>query len=103
MPNQTLLVQMLPFALMLGIFYFLVLRPMRKRQKAVQDFQSALKVGDRIIMTSGIHGQITKLSDKSVKVQIADRVVIEVARAAVGGLQGEEPLGPVGSDSNNSL
>lgn len=103
MPNQQLLVQMLPFALMLGIFYFLVLRPMRKRQKAVQDFQSALKVGDRIVMTSGIHGQITRLSDKTVKVQIADRVVIEVARAAVGGLQGEEPLVPVGSDSNNSL
>jgi len=94
---------MLPFAMMLGIFYFLVLRPMRKRQKAVQDFQSSLKVGDRVIMTSGIHGQITKLSDKTVKVQIADRVVIEVARAAVGGLQGEEPLVPVGSDSNNSL
>ena len=103
MPNQQLLVQMMPFALMLGIFYFLVLRPMRKRQKAVQDFQSALKVGDRIVMTSGIYGQITKLSDKSVKVQIAERVVIEVARAAVGGLQGEEPLVPVGSDSNNSL
>ncbi len=93
---------MLPFAAMLGIFYFLVLRPMRKRQKAVQDFQSALKVGDRVVMTSGIYGQLTKLSDKTVKVQIADRVVIEVARAAVGGLQGEEPLVPVGSDSNNS-
>src|SRR6476619_4507237 len=103
MPNQQLLVQMLPFALMLGIFYFLVLRPMNKKQKAVRDFQAALKVGDRVIMTSGIHGQITKLNDKTVKVQIADRVVIEVARAAVGGLQGEEPLVPVGSDSNNSL
>ena len=103
MPNQQLLVQMLPFALMLGIFYFLVLRPSQKRQKAVRDFQSALKVGDRVIMTSGIHGQITKLNDKTVKVQIADRVVVEVARAAVGGLQGEEPLVPiVGSDSNNS-
>ena len=102
MLNNTLLVQMLPFALMLGIFYFLVLRPMNQKQKAVRDFQAALKVGDRVIMTSGIHGQITKLNDKSVKVQIADRVVIEVARAAVGGLQGEEPLVPVGSDSNNS-
>lgn len=102
MPNQALLVQMLPFALMLGIFYFLVLRPMNQKQKAVRDFQSALKVGDRVIMTSGIHGQITKLNDKTVKVQIADRVVVEVARAAVGGLQGEEPLVAVGSDSNNS-
>ena len=102
MLNNTLLVQMLPFALMLGIFYFLVLRPMNQKQKAVRDFQASLKVGDRVIMTSGIHGQITKLNDKTVKVQIADRVVIEVARAAVGGLQGEEPLVPVGSDSNNS-
>ena len=101
MQNQTVLVQMLPFALMLGIFYFLVLRPMQKKQKAVKDFQSALKVGDRVVLTSGIYAQITKLSDKTVKVQIAERVIIEVARAAVGGLQGEEPLVPVGSDQNN--
>jgi len=100
--NTQLLVNLFPIAAMLGIFYFLVLRPMRQRQKAVQDFQSALKVGDRVVLTSGIHAQITKLSDKTVKVQIADRVIIEVARAAVGGLQGEEPLVPVGSDSNNS-
>ena len=103
MLSPTLLANMLPIVLIVGIFYFLVLRPMNTRQKAVREFQKALKVGDRIIMTSGIHGQITKVNDKTVKVQIADRVVIEVARAAVGGLQGEEPLVPVGSDSNNSL
>jgi len=103
MPNQQLLGSLLPIVLMLGIFYFLVLRPMSKRQKAVKDFQASVKAGDRVILTSGIHGQITKVGDKTIKVQIADRVVIEVARAAVGGLQGEEPLVPVGSDSNNSL
>jgi preprotein translocase subunit YajC len=103
MLSQPLLLNMLPIVLIVGIFYFMVLRPMNKRQTAVRDFQQSLKVGDRIIMTSGIHGQITKLNDKTVKVQIADRVVIEVARAAVGGLQGAEPLVPVGSDSNNSL
>jgi preprotein translocase subunit YajC len=98
-PSPNLLVQMLPFVLMLGIFYFLVLRPMRKRQKQVSDFQSALKIGDRVILTSGIYGQVTKLSDKTVKVQIADRVIVEVARASVGGLQGSEPLV---TDQNNS-
>lgn len=103
MANQALLTNLLPIAMMLGIFYFLVLRPMNKRQKAVKDFQASLKVGDRVILTSGIHAQITKIGDKTVKAQIADRVVIEIARAAVGGLQGEEPLVPVGSDSNNSL
>jgi preprotein translocase subunit YajC len=51
-------------------------------------------VGDRVVTTSGIYGQITKLSDKSVQIQIADKVRIEVAKAAVGGYQGQEPVAP---------
>ena len=90
--SSNLLVQLFPFALMLAIFYLLVLMPMRKRQKKVADFQAALKVGDRIITTSGIYGQITRLSDTSVQVQIADKVRVEVARASVGGYQGQEPV-----------
>ena len=82
----------LPFALMLGIFYLLVLMPMRKRQKKVQDFQAALKVGDRVITTGGIYGLLTRVTDTTVQVQIADKVRIEVARAAVGGYQGQEPV-----------
>ena len=86
------LIQFLPFAVILGIFYFLILMPMKRRQKKVQEFQAALKVGDKIVMTSGIYGQITRVNDKSVQVQIADKVRIEVARAAVGGYQGQEPV-----------
>jgi preprotein translocase subunit YajC len=89
---QSVWVSLIPFALMIGIFYVLVLLPMRRRQRKVQDFQSALKVGDRVITTSGIYGAITKLDEKSVQVQIADKVRIEVARAAIGGYQGEEPV-----------
>jgi len=85
---------MLPFVLMIGIFYVIVLMPMRKRQQKIQNFQSALKVGDKVITTSGIYGQVTKLDDKSVQVQIADKVRIEVARASIGGYQGEEPVVP---------
>ena len=85
-------VQLVPFALVLGIFYFIILMPMRKRQKKVQDFLASLKVGDRIVTTSGIYGSITKLNDKSVHVQIAEKVRIEVARSAVGGYQGQEPV-----------
>jgi preprotein translocase subunit YajC len=103
-PGQpNMLVQMLPFVLMLGIFYFLVLRPMRQRQKKVQEFQSGLKVGDRVITTSGIYGVITRLGEQSVKIQIADKVTIEVARAAVGGLQGQEPVVPVNNEQGGSL
>ena len=87
-----ILVQLFPFVLMIGIFYLLVLMPMRKRQKKVQEFQAALKVGDRVVTTSGIYGQITRLSDVTVQVQIAEKVRIEVARAAIGGYQGQDPV-----------
>ena len=90
--SQSVWVSLIPFALMIGIFYVLVLLPMRRRQRKVQDFQAALKVGDRIITTSGIYGSITRLDERSVQVQIADKVRIEVARAAIGGYQGQEPV-----------
>ena len=86
------LLQFLPFALILGIFYFMMLLPMKRRQKKVQEFQESLKVGDKVVTTSGIYGQITRLNDKSVQVQIADKVRIEIARASVGGYQGQEPV-----------
>jgi len=85
-------VQFLPFALILAIFYFIILLPMRRRQKKVQEFRDALKVGDKIITTSGIYGSITKLNERSVQLQIADKVRIEVSRGAVGGYQGQEPV-----------
>ena len=88
--------QFLPFALI----YFLILMPMKKRQKKVEEFQQALKVGDKIVTTSGFYGQITKLNEKSVQIQIADKVRIEVARAAIGGYQGQDPV--VVPDSGNA-
>ena len=84
--------QFLPFGIILVIFYLLILMPMKRRQTKIRDFQEALKVGDRVVTTSGIYGQITKLNDKSVQVQIADKVRIEIARHAIGGYQGQEPV-----------
>jgi preprotein translocase subunit YajC len=86
--------QILPFVPVVAIFYFLVLMPARKKQKKVQEFLGALKVGDKVITTGGIYGQITKVTDQSIQIQIADKVRIEVARAAVGGYQGQEPVVP---------
>ena len=93
------LLSFLPFAIILGIFYVLILMPMQRRQKKVQEFQDALKVGDKIVTTGGIYGQITRVNDKSVQVQVADKVRIEIARASVGGYQGQEP---VVTESGNS-
>ena len=96
--GQQGLIQFLPFAMILAIFYFLILLPMKRRQRKIQDFQGGLKVGDNVVTTSGIYGQITRLNEKSVQLQIADKVRIEIARAAVGGYQGQDP---VVSDSAN--
>jgi preprotein translocase subunit YajC len=92
--GQAGLLQFLPFAMILAIFYFLIFQPMKKRQQKVQEFQGGLKVGDKIVTTGGIYGLITRIGDKSVQVQIADnpKVRIEVARASVGGYQGQDPI-----------
>src|SRR6185503_7380208 len=86
------LLSFLPFAIILAIFYFLILMPMQRRQKKVQEFQESLKVGDKIVTTGGIYGQITRVNDKSVQLQVADKVRIEIARASVGGYQGQDPI-----------
>ena len=82
-------VQLVPFVLVLAIFYFIILMPMRKKQQKVQEFLEALKVGDKVITTGGIHGQVTKISGDVVQMQIAPNVRIDVSKAAVGGLQGQ--------------
>ena len=89
----------LPFAIILAIFYFLILLPMKRRQKKIQEFQENLKVGDKIVTTGGMYGKITRVTDKTLQVEIADRVRIELSRAAVAGYQGQEP---VVQDSGNS-
>lgn len=94
MDATSLWVQLIPFLLVFAIIYFLILLPMRRREKRIREFQSNLKVGDKVITTGGIYGQITKVGDHTVHLQVADKVRIEVAKAAIGGYQGQEPVVP---------
>ena len=89
--------QLIPFALILGIFYFVMVLPMRKRQQKVQEFQGGLKVGDKVITSGGIFGSITRVSEQSVQLQVANNVRIEVSRPAIVGFQGQEPVVPEGN------
>jgi preprotein translocase subunit YajC len=88
------LVQLIPFALILGIFYVVILLPMRRRQKKVQAFLDGLKVGDKVVTSGGMYGVVTKLGERALQLQIADRVRVEVSRAAIVGYQGQEPVVP---------
>lgn len=92
-------VQFVPFAMILAIFYFLILLPMKRRQKKIQEFQDSLKVGDKVVTTSGIYGEITRVKDKTLQLQIANNVRIEIARQAIGGLQGQDPVVPESGQS----
>jgi preprotein translocase subunit YajC len=85
-------IQLIPFALVLGIFYFVILLPMKRRQKKVQEFLDGLKAGDRVVTTGGIFGSITKITDQSIQLQIAPNVRVDVSRAAIVGYQGQAPV-----------
>jgi preprotein translocase subunit YajC len=86
------LLQLVPFALVLAIFYFIILLPMKKRQKKVREFLESLKVGDRVITSGGIHGLITKINDDTLQLQVAQNVRLEVSRSAIVGYQGQPPV-----------
>ena len=86
------LLQLIPFVLILGIFYFIILLPSRRRQQKVQAFLENLKENDRVITTSGIYGQIAKINGDRVQLQVADKVRIDVSKAAIGGYQGQPPV-----------
>jgi preprotein translocase subunit YajC len=84
--------QLIPFVLVLAIFYFIILLPMKRKQQKVTEFLEGLKVGDRVITTGGIHGQITRLGELTIQIQIADKVRVDVSKAAIGGYQGQAPV-----------
>jgi len=77
------LLSLLPFVFIFVIMYYVMLRPQMKRQKEQARLVSALKTGDRVVTSSGIHGLISNVKDKTVIVKIADNVKIEMEKTAV--------------------
>jgi preprotein translocase subunit YajC len=95
------LVQLMPFALVLAIFYFIILMPMKRRQQKVATFLASLKEGDKVVTSGGIYGTITKVGDQALKLEIAERVRIDVSRNAIVGYQGQAPVATDGSGSSS--
>jgi preprotein translocase subunit YajC len=63
------LTQFAPFLLMFVVIYFFMIRPQQKKAKAEKEFESALKVGDKIITKSGLHGKVAELADATVVIE----------------------------------
>ena len=72
-----------PLILMFVLFYFLLIRPQQKRQKAVQNMQSELKKGDRVVTIGGLHGFVDSLDEDKVVIRCGDGSRLTYDRAAI--------------------
>lgn len=80
---------LIPWVLVMGIFYFLLIVPQNKQRKRLQQMLAALKTGDKVITSGGIYGTVVGLEDNAVQLRIADQVKIKVSRSAIAGMQPE--------------
>ena len=91
--GDPLMRMLVPMLCMVGIFYFLLIRPQMRKEKERKKTIEAIKSGDRILFSGGILGTVANVKDQTFTVKIADNVKIEVARGAVARVldKGEEP------------
>jgi preprotein translocase subunit YajC len=79
--------QFVPFIAIIGIFYFLIIRPQNKKQKETQRMLGALKKGDRVVTIGGIHGVIQSVKDQSIILKVDDNVRLEFNRSAISSVE----------------
>jgi preprotein translocase subunit YajC len=73
----------IPFVFVIGIFYFLIIRPQNKKQKETQKMLEALKKGDRVTTIGGIHGTIQSVKENTVIVKVDENARMEFSRSAI--------------------
>ena len=76
----------IPLILMFAIFYFLLIRPQQKKAKMHKQMLSAVKKGDRVVSSGGLHGVITGVTDDVVTMEIAPKVRVKVSRSSIAGI-----------------
>ena len=90
--NNTDIMQMLPSFLMLAVFmglmYFLLIRPQRKREKEISEMRASLGVGDEIVTIGGIVGKVVKIGEEELVIQVgSDKTKILVKKWAISALE----------------
>lgn len=85
-----LLSTVLPLLLMVGVFYFMLIRPQQKREKKTREMLKNIKVGDRITTIGGIFGRVAAIKDDVITIEVGnDKVRLMVARWAMRSVEGE--------------
>ena len=96
-PGGQLLTMILPFGLIILVFYFLIIRPQNKKQKDTKQMLAAVKKNDKVVTIGGIRGVIVSVKDDTVIVKVDDNVKLEISKSAISTvLSGKE------SSSNSS-
>ena len=75
--------QFLPLVILFAIFYFLIIRPQQKQQKAHREMLEALTKGDKIVTTGGLMAEIVKTEEDFIKIKLNDSVIVKLDRAFV--------------------
>ncbi len=83
------LVSLFPIVLIILIFYFIMYRPIRQRQKSLDTMIAGLEKGDRVITTGGVYGTVVDVKEHVVMLKIGDQVKIRVSRNAIAALQSQ--------------
>ena len=99
-----IIMQVAPFAAILVIMYFLLLRPQQKKQKTHQDMIGAVRRGDTVVSTGGLIGRVTKATDASeVEFEIAPNIRVRLARAMISEVRAKgEPVKDAPAPANKA-
>ena len=76
-----------PMILILVMFYFILIRPQRKQQKAQDEMRKSLRVGDKVVSIGGIHGLVSGMTDRTVSVKVADGLSMKFDRTAIASVE----------------
>lgn len=79
--------QFIIFAFVMVIFYLLVIRPQKKKHSEHQRLLQNLKAGDKVITSSGVHGLIANVKEKTITLKVSDNVKIEFERSSIAALE----------------
>ena len=82
--SSALLTQVVFFAAIFAIFYFLLIRPQQRQKRDRERMLSAIKKGDRVVTSSGLHGTVLGLNEHTVTLRVADQVKLEFDRGSIG-------------------
>lgn len=90
-PQGNILLQLFPLIIIFGIFYVLLILPMRRRQKKHQEMLGKLTRGDRVVTSGGMFGTVVAVEGDVVTLRVAENVKLQVALSAVAGLAKDAP------------